>query len=71
MTEEATAIEEGNHEEDSPAGLATRERMKKRALAMANSGNGNASGNGNGPTRKRIPLENRWGGTRILDVFSC
>lgn len=57
MTEEATAIEEGNPEEARAAGQATRERMKKRALALANASNGN--GNGNGNTKKRIPLEHR------------
>jgi pyruvate dehydrogenase kinase 2/3/4 len=60
MSEEASSIEEGNPEEDSsPAGLATRERMKKRALSMASSGNGSGSSNGNGGSKRRIPLEHR------------
>lgn len=56
MSEEASAIEEGNPDEGTPTGQATRERMKKRALAMA-AGNG-PNGNGGG-TKKRIPLEHR------------
>lgn len=57
LTEEATSIEEGQHDDEQAAGQATRERMKKRALAIASASNGNV-GNG-GSMKKRIPLEHR------------